>query len=516
MQQTKKKLHVSLVSCPTTVLLDKSGTPYSPVRTNYFPHAQVLLATEVKRKMQETGVMGTVNIVDLKSLREPADWRHELREYGVVQYGEKRLTKCLIGNGLERIGELAESDIVGITSNFTSEANSVRVVIGKIKSINPKALIVVGGRDASARPLFYKRIGAHLVAAGDADISFPHFVVGRARELPLALDESAFLASSATSLSLLDFSLLSHLARYTESGSGDFLSRFGASYQAAYLETSRGCDRECDFCTERLTVRKNFAIQDIKKMILHYKAHGIKVILFSDDNLLERLNNRHGEAELIDLFTFLRHEQMIWEFSVGIEIGRFFDKTGSLRTELLDVMFWNNGDPANWQGAFRMLAPFENLDRGLHLYKKMRPWEDNLAVLGRIAFFGIAQINMGVMFGWPNLSFEDLAFIRARTHELKEVLDAAVLTRPMNTGMNLSLFCTMPLPGTPFYEEMRRLGLIAYDIEEHPELWNVFTSVLTGEHFSPEQITEIRRELIVEFASEQPEGKVRFQGKLPT
>ncbi|MDO8553267.1 MAG: hypothetical protein Q7S22_00530 [Candidatus Micrarchaeota archaeon] len=73
------------------------------------------------------------------------------------------------------------------------------------------------------------------------------------------------------------------------------------------------------------------------------------------------------------------------------------------------------------------------------------------------------------------------------------------------------MFCLMPLPGTPDYSTMG--SRIAYDIERDPELWNVFTSVIQGDNFSPERITELRRELIAEFYSNQPDGKVRSQWK---
>lgn len=514
----KKNAVTSLVSCPTPVLLDPKGRPYSPVRTNYFPHAQVLLATEIREEMKRRDIAGDVSFVDLKSLAEPAKWREALTPYGTLRYDTIDLTKCFIGNGMERVSELQGADVIGITSNFTSEANSVKRVIEKVTRLNPRAIIVVGGRDAASRPLFYKKIGADIVATGDSDSSFPRFVCGLVKKSPLLRTADARLdilsADSVSCLPHLDFTLLPNLVRYTESGSGDFFSQGTSPVLAAYLETSRGCDRDCDFCTERLTKRKNFDLTYMKEAVLHYKVHGIRTILFSDDNLLERLNGRNGEAELIEFFTFLREEQMIWEFSVGIEIGRFFDAHGKLRTDLLNALFWNNGDPTNWYGAFRMLAPFESLDVGLHLYTKMRSWQENLMVLDAVATCGIPQINMGVMFGWPNFSRADIGFIRARATEVKELLRSSQLPRRVNTGMNLSLFCTMPLPGTPFYEKMKHAGKIKYDIERHPELWNVFTSVLKGDTVSPEELAQIRLDLIDEFGSTQPHGKVLFQGTL--
>lgn len=49
---------------------------------------------------------------------------------------------------------------------------------------------------------------------------------------------------------------------------------------------------------------------------------------------------------------------------------------------------------------------------------------------------------------------------------------------------------------------------IKYDIAKHPELWNVFTSVIEGDTFSAERVTQLRREIIWEFGSWQKNGKI--------
>lgn len=207
------------------------------------------------------------------------------------------------------------------------------------------------------------------------------------------------------------------------------------------------------------------------------------------------------------LFEFLREHEMIWEFSVGLEVGRLMDKAGKIREELMGAMFWNNGKPEKWAGAFRLLAPFENLGEEFTLYEKLRPWEDNLKIMGMLAEFGIPQVNLGVMFGWPTDNLNQVEGIRRKAGEIKRILSGEY-KREVMPGLNLSLFCLMPLPGTGLYFQMEREGRIKYNINEDPELWNVFISVIEGKNFSAERITEIRRELIAEFNSEQPNGKV--------
>ncbi|MBI5228419.1 cobalamin B12-binding domain-containing protein [Candidatus Micrarchaeota archaeon] len=516
--RAKGEVSVALVSCPTPVLLDKNGRPYSPVRTNYFPQAQVLLGTEAKCEMEKKGIKGDVKVVDLKSVEEPDQWRSNVQEYGALQYGDKTLTKFFVGDGMDRVHELEGFDIIGITSNFTAESAGVIRVIERIRQINNNAILLVGGRDANARPEFYRNAGADIVALGDSDASFPNFVCDTVMGKRIMLTPLELLNSQPfRGLPQHDFSLLPNLHRYRESGSGYFFkeTKKRKRPKVAYIELSRGCDRDCNFCDSRLTKRKNFEIEFIKENIRNHKRNGVGILLFSDDNLLQWLNSPNGEKELIELFEFLRAEGMAWEFSVGLEVGRFFDTNGKLRKELLEAMFWNNGDPENWQGAFRTLIPLENPQSTERRYKKLRSWEDEMLVMEAIVRMGIPQINIGIMLGWPEENWQSVNLIRTKYLEIRKMVEGANARQDLVvSGTNLSLFCVMPLPNTPLHDEMIGQGRIVYPIEEHPELVNIFTSVIRGDHFRPEEITDIRMNLINGAGSEQPEGKVKFQGRV--
>jgi hypothetical protein len=66
----------------------------------------------------------------------------------------------------------------------------------------------------------------------------------------------------------------------------------------------------------------------------------------------------------------------------------------------------------------------------------------------------------------------------------------------------------MPLPETPFKDQIIAQNRLRYDIERYPELWNIFCSVIQGEHFSPEETTQYRRDLLQEYGMQQVTGKV--------
>jgi biotin synthase-like enzyme len=525
----KKQMNVAMVSVPSVVLLDERKDAYSPRRTNYFPHAQVLLGTIVKKHAESRRLPVDVRIVDLKST-----WKDQLTEYGEIDYGGKRLTKHFVGDGFERTGELAGYDVIGITANYTLEANSVVKTIAEIRRINPDAVIVLGGKDASARPAYYRRMDADVVAIGDADRSFPSFIEslinGSVEETGILVDD---LRGKIRSVPLLDFSLLPRLHHhYQESPSGRYhydmqLPQFEI---AAYFETSRGCSGSCEFCTEAKTQRSDFDLDALKEMAEHYRNKGAKLLLFSDDNILQRIRRKNGERELIEFFRFLRSLNLVWEFSVGVELGMLADGKGRLREELIEAMFQNEdvrqksyfrspsclgdsevSESLRFVGASRVLAPLEDLG-SRHNIKKMLGWKQEKGILRKLISIGVPQINLGIMLGFPHDNAENISRIRAKIQELEEMrLEINERNRPTKgllTAFNHSLFCVMPLPGTPLYEQMKTDGRIKYDIEKDPELWNVFTSVIEGDSFAPERITQLRREFIKEFGSVQPDGRI--------
>ncbi len=55
---------------------------------------------------------------------------------------------------------------------------------------------------------------------------------------------------------------------------------------------------------------------------------------------------------------------------------------------------------------------------------------------------------------------------------------------------------------------MEKEGRTIYSIDEAPELWTVFVSVINGDNFFPEQTTAYRRELLGQYKMQQDSGKV--------
>lgn len=525
----KPNASVHVISVPTPVLF-RGDAPVSPNRTNYFPTPQLMLASSTQHRLEAEGIPWSVHFGDYKSIPDMDTWQSDLRPYEEFQYAPGwRLTKCYVGDGIERLSrELADADVVCITANFTLEARSVVEAIAALRRADPGKLILVGGRDAMARPDFFLRKGADLVAHGDADHSLPELLVRlyRGESLNGVVSDSnrLFDAGGRIQLDRLPFMRFDYLkyplTRYCESGGGRFLESVLNRGGVAYFETSRGCFRECDYCTERLTKHSAMSVQRFKDEVAWYKANGVATLMLSDDNLLQRLNlGERGERELIEMFEYLRDENMIWEFPVGVEIGRLMTKKGNgeFHERLFDLMFWNNDDPDHFAGAFRGLIPFENVlssetdDAGVKL-SKMRTLDENFRILERVITAGLPQVNLAVMIGFPHDTAACLESTRQNLEAVMNLRERTIEASPRRiaTYINYSLFAATPFPGTPYFEEMREAKRLEYDIEEHPELWSLYTSVVRGDTFRAARTTEHRRELLELTRSNHAGGKVRL------
>ena len=190
----------------------------------------------------------------------------------------------------------------------------------------------------------------------------------------------------------------------------------------------------------------------------------ISTILFCDDNLLQRVNKGpQAYEELILMFDYLRHHQLIWEFPVGLEIGKLFNtRTAGVKDSLIESLFWNNDSLDNFSGAFRALIPVENSLSGDkdHRLSKLRKFDENVAILEQIISSGVPQINLGVMIGWPEESHDSIKNITEKL-ELIDQLCVSVNNKNIHnikTKINYSIFCVTPLPGTPFYNNMHDRG----------------------------------------------------------
>ena len=487
----RKKLNVALVNQPCPVLMC-GEVPFNPVRTNTWPHSQLALAASLQDDHN-------VELLDLRSLPDPNNWREKLGgEYmRPIQYGPLTLTRHLIGDYQSRIAQ-SSADVYVLTANFTAEANSVAEVIRVIKQNHPMSLVLVGGRDASTseRQAFYFNAGADFVGIGDGDVSLPKFLDAKI----CGTSDNRLIVGGVDKnfhSELLSFNLYGlDPYRYNESGGGPISENVLQGGFAAYFETSRGCVRECPYCTEAKTKRWIQPMAEVKKNIDHHIQAGCRLFMISDDNLLLRKS-----TELIEIFNYLREREVAWEFPIGLEMQGLTKTDGTFREELFASLFWNKVSSGHFSGAHRLLLPLEDILLGKSNLSKFNRSQGKITDnIRRILDTGMPFLNIAVMTGGPEETLDDRKRLELNLAEIYN------LSQNFSTKINFSIFCMSPLPGTPFGRQMA--DRVAYSINQEPELWTVATSVIAGDSFSALDNTMYRRELLSQFGMLQKEGKV--------
>src|SRR6266446_2651458 len=127
----------------------------STVRTRMHKAPLTALAAGLVDDLASDGISAEVRISDLQTRQPTRVW------YGELDLGEGVvLDKYRVGAEFaEADDEIRNSGVVGINSNFTHSRRIVADFIAHARRVNGKALIVVGGTDATADSSFYLHAG---------------------------------------------------------------------------------------------------------------------------------------------------------------------------------------------------------------------------------------------------------------------------------------------------------------------------------------------------------------------
>lgn len=500
---------ITLFETPGVVLRRRSDQALlGEVLTNYPKHPQLMVAAVLRESLD-----ADIALVDMKAT-EPA----RLQKIGEVPYGDETLEKLMVGCSFDSVtGQIRESDVIGITANFTYESGVIQRFMQHAKQVNPDVEIAVGGSDATARPETYLRLGADAVMLGKAEINGPHAIAAMLRGESLQ-EVSAIgykdLISGAIKLNPRNKTLRAKVenlplpaldlgSKYTWTQAAEGGLPEGVSPRVGVLETSRGCDEACSFCatTFQIGLHDYMPLERIIKNLDHLENNGLKTVIFIDDNILYRAKRNYGgnqgRDELIQLFNHMFNRGFSWTFYNGIQFS-LLEENGQVDTELIDAMFCNNnvaregGEP--YGGAFRAYIPLERLTEQTRLrFKKLKPFDVQNRIIWEIAGRTPAMLNMGFVIGYPADTAATLREMEERAYELKDLVSSA--SRGL-TRTNFIPFCLIPIPGTPDYRTVVREKRFAYDMNEHPELMNGYASILQGDYLSPNEITNWRMSLV--------------------
>ncbi|WFS17904.1 cobalamin-dependent protein [Pseudomonas sp. 905_Psudmo1] len=483
------------------------------VRTSMHKAPLTALAAGLKDALLARDVVIDVHICDMQTQGAEKYEDRQKVKYGELKLGNITLEKYRIGLPFEEvIAEIVDSDVIGINSNFTHSRRIVADFIRFCVEQNPRAVIVLGGTDATVAPEFHLDCGAHVVVKGEGELCFADLlecvdkrldfdqvpnIAFRAKDGAIKHTAKTFLSRSGSynvnemlppDLDLVD------LDSYSDTGEGK--PPFGIQGPFISVETSRGCAQACSFCATPSTKgRFRFMqLEKIRKHFEYFKLKGIRTLLFQEDNLLSRIH-RHasgksafddGRDELFDMFNLARSMGFCWEFTNGIELGQF-EHQGVVDHELIQVMFNSEFVDGELVGCYRATLPLENLtDDSSKLFRKLKPLGVIKDVLEGIVKTGVHSLSFNVIIGRPEDDEYNLCLTYLRSKEIRAIC------RNFNPDVQVyfNVYILSLLPGTVDYKHHNHR--LAYDLNIDPEVITFYLGSLNTNYFSPLEITQAR------------------------
>ncbi len=254
---------------------------------------------------------------------------------------------------LVRAKLLAEQpDVVGISSQFTSEWENTREMVRLVSQTLPRCTIVLGGPHATVcgQEILNEHPEVGFIVAGEGELSFPRLIMAiasgertafeaipgllwREEDGQVRVNPMESIADLDTlplpAYHLVDFDRLFQMQReglFSRGNSADY-----AYLHSVSLITSRGCPYTCTFCSIHLS------------MGYKWRAHSVDYTLSHIRHLVEKFGVRHLHIE-DDNFTFKRERaneicrrliaediQITWDTPNGV-------RADTLNDELLDNM----------------------------------------------------------------------------------------------------------------------------------------------------------------------------------
>ena len=478
--------------------------PVSTVRVLNPKSALVTLAAGAARFLDEAGIDVDFRIIDTQVDGGVAYYKH-------FQYGPRRLLCHRVGGSFERYdGRIAEAQIHGISNNYPNSAGIVLDFVAHIKRVNPHALVIAGGMDATARPEYYIDRGVDIVVQLEGEQALAKIIEAFVLEQPLEAllpcrrHGRGVIVSGSSALDLdelppMSLHLVDDIEIYTDTGEGVPPPTVKPPFSC--FETSRGCYRSCSFCATPMRGRYRYmSPAAVERHFEHFRAMGIHNILFQEDNILSRMQRSgtgrfihdSGRAEVIEIFRMARDFGFSWEFANGLEFGKFLD-AGYVDTELMAALFWNDRSGDRWRGCYRVQIPLEFLgdDPGKR-FNKLRVFEEELEILKAVLDFGVQYQTFNVIIGHDGDDHAAIDGYLDRCMRLKNALFA----HDSGATPYFNIFNRTLLPGTRDFKKQQHL--LEFDIEKDPEVISVYLSPMNTAHLSYYELFERRVQMISE------------------
>jgi radical SAM superfamily enzyme YgiQ (UPF0313 family) len=367
-------------------------------------------------------------------------------------------------------------DVVGISNMFTAQIERAYALADLIKAALPKTIVVIGGphvtvfpQEALARPsIDYVVLGegeerfTSLIASLLAgEVPAGEGILGKLQVIRLANDQKLPIRfiGDLDRLALPAYDLVD-LEAYFDLARRGFSPRYREwGKRPITMITSRGCPHVCTFCSIHTTMGYKYrfhSLEFISRHINHLVSeHGVDFIHFEDDNFTH-VPERYDE--IIKVVSAIR-PRIGWDTPNGVRGDSWtrerIKKAKESGCEFLTV--------AIESAVPRILNEIVKKKLDLDRVEEMIRWchEFNL------------RLHAFYIIGFPGETLDEM-----------RTTIAFALDRYRRYGVTPFLQVLIPIPGTPIYKRILKMGLFKGKLETRH-------NQVTTEDFNPDQVREL-------------------------
>lgn len=384
---------------------------------------------------------GSVRGLEANALLEPLGLESLA---GALRMHQVAVADQRLGDRLADYARVHRPRLCGVSCSFTTEARTALAACRAIKRLQPDCTVVVGGQHASLWPIDFADPAVDGIVVGEGETTIQ--MVARAVEGGAALGQVPGVITNtpdgqvACAKRVIRVENLDLLPLPFRAPVAHHLHRFYMGYErpTALVESSRGCDRRCNFCAVWKFHEGRVRSKSVERVVEELQAAAAPHVFFTDDNFLhdtarvQALAERLLELGLRRRFTFQARTDTVAE-----------------HPELLEL--WAKVGPST---VFLGLEAISL--EGLQALRKGNTPEKNDRALEVLARSGLGYAPNFMVD--PRATVEDFAALR-------EYVTAR--------GLRNAAFCVVtPLPGTDLFEEMK--GEL---LEGNPALYDLFHAV---------------------------------------
>jgi radical SAM superfamily enzyme YgiQ (UPF0313 family) len=409
-------------------------------------------------------------------------------------------------SGLVRIGvsddrllaEVADWDVIGITSIFTPQTTMALHAIRTIKTAFPEKIVIAGG--VNARSLLPRFLGAgadavclseaedtivsnaHALARGDRSLDGIDGIAVRAHNGGVEVRPRREVGLDLDTLPMPAWHLLPNEKYWAISRPHGGAFPPDAHIRYAAVMTSRGCPFRCTFChisnegagspSGEIAGLRLKSVARVVSEFERLKELGAEYVFIEDDSLLAR------KPRIMTIFDELRALGLRLADCNGVNIVHLYRREGSrlevdqeLIAKMVEVGF------ESLSLAFESASP-RILDK--YATRKWRPGiTDTAAMIRAFRAAGLHDIHGNYMIGYPDET----------DAEMSATVDLA--REHMAAGINyVAFFVVVPYPGSQLFDVALRDGYLSPDFD--PDFMKWTEACMTNTTVAPEVIRELR------------------------